>query len=116
MKHQQQQALSQQWAANQPEYGNGPTSMMEVNTGEMQSDWQPLSLPTNIQDANTYEPNMQYMRGNIDESVQYQQPQDYWNQSYYQGNYGRDESTPGLISQADIDNSQQQDKWKYEVR
>lgn len=122
MKQQQQQTLSlpptsQQWGTSQPEYGNEPTSMMEVNTGEMQSDWQPLSLPTNIQD--TYDPNTQYMRGSMDESVQYQQPQqqNYWNQqSYYQGNYGRNEATPSLINQAEIDNSQQQDKWNYEVQ
>jgi len=120
-QQQQQQTLlpptSQQWGIAQPEYGNGPTSMMEVNTGEMQSDWQPLSLPTNIQDA--YDPNAQYMRGGIEESVQYQQSQqqDYWNQqSYYQGNYGRNEPTSGLNNQAEIDNSQQQNKWNYEVR
>lgn len=130
MKHQQQQPSlpplpsQQQWNTIQPDYNDGPTSMMEVNTSEMQSDWQPLSLPTNIQD--TYDPNAQYMR-NVDESVQYQQPQqqDYWSQqSYYQSNYGRNESmsnwqqqpTPGLTTdQAEVNNSQQQDKWNYEV-
>lgn len=132
MKHQQQQPSippsslpsQQQWNTIQSDYGDGPTSMMEVNTSEMQSDWQPLSLPTNIQD--TYDPNAQYMR-NVDESVQYQQPQqqDYWSQqSYYQNNYGRNESmpnwqqqpAPGLTTdQADVNNSQQQDKWNYEV-
>lgn len=99
--------------------------MMEVNTSEIQSDWQPLSLPTNIQD--TYDPNAQYMR-NVDESIQYQQPQqqDYWNQqSYYQNNYGRNETMPpnwqqqpasGLTTdQTEANNSQQQDKWNYEV-
>ncbi|RLU21248.1 hypothetical protein DMN91_005621 [Ooceraea biroi] len=120
MKHQQQQQqqalsvplTSQQWGAAQPEYGDGPTSMMEVNTGEIQSDWQPLSLPTNIQDV--YDPNAQYMRAGIDESVQYQQPQprDYWNQQpYYQGNYSRNETMPDLTNQTEIDNSQQQDNW-----
>lgn len=122
MKHQQQQqqqqALSlppssQQWATGQPEYIDGPTSMMEINSGEIQTDWQPLSLPTNIQD--TYDPSAQYMRGGMDmETVQYQQPeqQDYWNQQpYYQGSYGRNE--PG---QAEMDDSQRQDKWNYEVR
>ncbi|XP_025160714.1 uncharacterized protein LOC105190139 isoform X1 [Harpegnathos saltator] len=114
----------QQWNAVQSEYGDGPTSMMEVTSGgETKSDWQPLSLPTNIQE--TYDPNMQYMRG-MDESAQYQQQQDYWNQqSYYQGNYGRNESTqsnwqqqqsaPDLVDQAEIDNAQQQDKWNYEL-
>ncbi|XP_077272641.1 endoplasmic reticulum export factor secretory 16 isoform X2 [Temnothorax americanus] len=128
MKHQQQQSLpplssQQQWNTIQADYGDGPTSMMEVNTSEMQSDWQPLSLPTNIQD--TYDPNAQYMR-NMDESVQYQesQQQDYWSQQpYYQNNYGRNETIPnwqqqsgsGLTTdQADVNNTQQQDKWNYE--
>ncbi|XP_011641290.1 uncharacterized protein LOC105429805 isoform X2 [Pogonomyrmex barbatus] len=127
MKHQQQQQLlppsQQQWTTAQPDYGDGPTSMMEINTNEIQSDWQPLSLPTNIQD--TYDPNVQYMR-NVDESVQYQQTQqqDYWGQqSYYQNNYGRNETAPsnwqqqsasGLTAdQTEIDNSQQQEKWNY---
>lgn len=128
-QQQQQQSLppstaQQQWNI-QPEYGDGPVSMMEVNTSEMQSNWQPLSLPTNIQD--TYDPNAQYMR-NMDESAQHQQSQqqqDYWNQqSYYQGNYGRNESTlsnwqqqsiPGIADQTEINNTQQLDKWNYEV-
>ncbi|KAG5306835.1 SC16A protein, partial [Acromyrmex insinuator] len=130
VKHQQQQSSQlplssqQQWNTIQPDYNDGPTSMMEINTNEMQSDWQPLSLPTNIQD--TYDPNAQYMR-NVDESVQYQQSQqqDYWNQqSYYQNNYGRNESiqsnwqqqsAPGLTDQTEVTNSQQQDKWNYET-
>ncbi|XP_072764832.1 uncharacterized protein Sec16 isoform X2 [Anoplolepis gracilipes] len=120
----QQQTLppssQQQWNTIQPEY-DGPVSMMDVNTSEMQSNWQPISLPTNIQD--TYDPNAQYMR-NVDESIQHQQPQqqDYWSQqSYYQGKYGRNESTlsnwqqpiPGTIDQTDT-NSQQLDKWNFE--
>ncbi|XP_071571026.1 uncharacterized protein Sec16 isoform X1 [Temnothorax nylanderi] len=135
IKHQQQQqqqqqslpplSSQQQWNTIQADYGDGPTSMMEVNTSEMQSDWQPLSLPTNIQD--TYDPNAQYMR-NMDESVQYQQSQqqDYWSQQpYYQNNYGRNETMPsnwqqqsasGLTTdQADVNNTQQQDKWNYEA-
>lgn len=131
IKHQQQQSSlpplssQQQWNTIQPDYGDGPTSMMEVNTSEMQSDWQPLSLPTNIQD--TYDSNVQYLR-NVDDSVQYQQSQqqDYWSQqSYYQNNYGRNESmpsnwqrqsAPGLTTdQTEVNNSQQQDKWNYEV-
>jgi len=130
VKHQQQQpsqlpslSSQQQWNTIQSDYNDGPTSM-EVNTSEMQSDWQPLSLPTNIQD--TYDSNAQYMR-NVDESVQYQQAQqqDYWSQqSYYQNNYGRNESiqsnwqqqsAPGLTDQTEVTNSQQQDKWNYEV-
>jgi len=131
VKHQQHQQLlppsmsQQQYTITQSDYSNGPTSVMEVNTSELQSDWQPLSLPTNIQD--TYDSNVQYMR-NMDESSQYQQPQqqqNYWSQqSFYQGNYGRNEPIPsnwqqqsGLTSdQAEIDNSQQQDKWNYEVK
>ncbi|XP_018368875.1 PREDICTED: uncharacterized protein LOC108764951 isoform X3 [Trachymyrmex cornetzi] len=131
VKHQQQQpsqlpplSSQQQWNTVQSDYNDGPTSMMEVNTSEMQSDWQPLSLPTNIQD--TYDPNAQYMR-NVDEPVQYQQSQqqDYWSQqSYYQNNYGRNESiqsnwqqqsAPGLTDQTEVTNSQQQDKWNYET-
>lgn len=126
VKHQQQQPLQlpplssqQQWNTIQSDYNDGPTSM-EVNTSEMQ----PLSLPTNIQA--TYDPNAQYMR-NIDESVQYQQSQqDYWSQQLYQNNYGRNESmqsnwqqqsTPvyTLTDQTEVTNSQQQDKWNYEV-
>ncbi|XP_011879945.1 PREDICTED: uncharacterized protein LOC105568691 isoform X2 [Vollenhovia emeryi] len=116
----------QQWNTVQPDYGDGPTSMMEVNASERQSDWQPLSLPTNIQD--TYDSNAQYMR-NVDESIQYQQPQqqDYWGQqSYYQNNYGKNESVssnwqpqpaPGLTTDqgSEVNNSQQQDKWGYEA-
>ncbi|XP_050456313.1 protein transport protein Sec16A isoform X4 [Cataglyphis hispanica] len=122
---QQQSSSQQQWNTIQPDYGDGPISMMEVNTSEMQSNWQPLSLPANIQD--TYDPNTQYMR-NMDESTQQQQPQqqDYWNQqSYYQGNYGRNESTlsnwpqqsmPGMIAdQTEINNTQQLDKWNFET-
>jgi len=127
IKHHQQQSSQlssqQQWNAVQPDYSEGPTSMLEINTSETQSDWQPLSLPTNIQD--TYDQNSQYMR-NVDESVQYQQQQDYWaQQSYYQNNYGRNESIPsnwqqqsasGLTTETDeVTNSQQQDKWNYEV-
>ncbi|XP_032676042.1 uncharacterized protein LOC116846398 isoform X2 [Odontomachus brunneus] len=126
-QQQQQQPPStmsqQQWSV-QSEYGDGPTSMMEVTSGgEVKSEWQPLSLPTNIQE--TCDPNAQYIRG-MDESAQYQQQSqqpDYWNQqSYYQGNYGRNESstssnwqqqpTPG--DQAEVDNIQQQNKWNYE--
>ncbi|XP_036143891.1 uncharacterized protein LOC105832660 isoform X2 [Monomorium pharaonis] len=95
----------------------------QKTVSEMPSDWQPLSLPTNIQD-----PNAQYM-GNVDESIQYQQSQqqDYWNlqSSYYQNNYERrNESVPnwqqqsisGLpTDQTEINNSQQQDKWNYEA-
>jgi len=127
IKHHQQQSSQlssqQQWNTIQPDFSEGPTSMMEINTSETQSDWQPLSLPTNIQD--TYDQNSQYMR-NVDESVQYQQQQDYWTQqSYYQNNYGRNESIPsnwqqqsvsGLTTETDeVTNSQQQDKWNYEV-
>lgn len=128
IKHQQHQQLlppsmsQQQYTISQPDYGNGPTSVMEVSTNELQSNWQPLSLPTNIQD--TYDSNVQYMR-NVDESSQYQQlpqRQDYWGQqSFYQGNYGTNESAPSnwqqqsTGDQTEIDNSQQQDKWNYEV-
>lgn len=93
--------------------------MIEVNTNEMQSDWQPQ--PTNIQDM--YDPNAQYMR-NADESTQYQQPHQDYQQSYYPSSYGRNEptlsnwqqqATSNLTDQAEIDNTQQQDKWNYEV-
>lgn len=120
----QQSSSLQQWNTIQPEYGDGPISMMEVNTNEMQSNWQPLSLPTNIQD--TYDPNAQYMR-NMDESTQHQQPQqqDWSQQSYYQDNYGRNETIPSNwqqqsmpsmnADQTEINNSQQLDKWNFEV-
>ncbi|XP_029677547.1 uncharacterized protein LOC115244220 [Formica exsecta] len=120
----QQSSSLQQWNTIQPEYGDGPISMMEVNTNEMQSNWQPLSLPTNIQD--TYDPNAQYMR-NMDESTQHQQPQqqDWSQQSYYQDNYGRNETIPSNwqqqsmpsmnADQTEINNSQQLDKWNFET-
>lgn len=113
----------QQWNTIQPEYREGSTSMMEVATTDTQSEWQPLSLPPNIPD--TYDQSMQYTRNN-EESCQYQQPQqqDYWTQdSYYQSNYGRNDSTitnwqqqsTYSPEQSDIDNSQQQEKWNYKV-
>ncbi|XP_014489136.1 PREDICTED: uncharacterized protein LOC106752154 isoform X3 [Dinoponera quadriceps] len=115
---QEMKTQQQNWNTVQ---SDGPASMMEVSSGgEVKSDWQPLSLPTNIQE--TYDP--QYMRS-MDESAQYQQQQqqqqqDYWNQqSYYEGNYGRKESTPSNwqpADQAEIDSAQQQDKWNYEER
>ena len=113
----------QQWSTIQSEYREGPTSMMEVATADTQSDWQPISLPSNIPD--TYDQNMQYA-GNNEDSCQYQQSQqqDYWNQdSYYQNNYGRNDSTitnwqqqsTYPSEQGDIDDSQQQEKWNYKV-
>lgn len=112
----------QQWSTIQSEYREGPTSMMEVATADTQSEWQPISLPSNIPD--TYDPNVQYA-GSNEESCQSQQ-QDYWNQdSYYQNSYGRNDSTitnwqqqstyPSV--QADFgDDSQQQEKWNYKVK
>lgn len=116
----------QPWSRIQSEYREGPTSMMEVATTDTQSEWQPLSLPSNIPD--TYDQNMQYTRNN-EESCQLQQSQqqDYWNQeSYYQSNYGRNDSNitnwqqnsthPSYPpEQSDIDDSQRQEKWNYEV-
>ncbi|XP_029052027.2 uncharacterized protein LOC114880316 isoform X2 [Osmia bicornis bicornis] len=110
----------------QSEYREGPTSMMEVASSNVQSDWQPLSLPSNVPEA--YDQSIQYIT-NTDESSQYQQSQqqDYWNQdSYYQNNYGRNDSTVTNwqhqsthtsypSEQGDIDNSQQQEKWNYET-
>ena len=97
--------------------------MMEVTTTDTQSEWQPLSLPSNIPD--TYDQSMQYTKNN-EESYQQPQQQEYWNQdSYYQNNYGRNDSTiPNWQQsthssyppeQGDIDDSQQQEKWNYEV-
>ncbi|XP_017755793.1 PREDICTED: uncharacterized protein LOC108547663 isoform X3 [Eufriesea mexicana] len=116
----------QPWSRIQSEYREGPTSMMEVPTADTQSEWQPLSLPSNIPD--TYDQSMQYTRNN-EESCQLQQSQqqDYWNQeSYYQSNYGRNDSTitnwqqnsnhPSYPQeQSDIDDSQRQEKWNYET-
>nr|XP_033185020.1 protein transport protein Sec16A isoform X3 [Bombus vancouverensis nearcticus] len=112
----------QQWNTIQPEYREGPTSVMEVATTDTQSEWQPLSLPPNIPDP--YDQSMQYTRNN-EESCQYQQPQqqDYWtHDSYYQSNYGRNDSTitnwqqsTYSSEQSDIDNSQQQEKWNYKT-
>ncbi|XP_061929372.1 uncharacterized protein LOC107997089 isoform X6 [Apis cerana] len=112
----------QQWNTIQSEYREGPTSMMEVTTTDTQSEWQPLSLPSNIPD--TYDQSMQYTKNN-EESYQQPQQQEYWNQdSYYQNNYGRNDSTISNWQQSthssyppeqgDIDDSQQQEKWNYE--
>ncbi|XP_017880909.1 uncharacterized protein LOC108625408 isoform X3 [Ceratina calcarata] len=110
----------QQWNV-QSEYREAPASMMEVTAADMQSEWQPLSLPSDVPEP--YDQSMQYTRNN-EESIQYQQPQqqDYWNQDpYYQSNYGRNDSAitnwqqstyPKV--QSDIDDSQQQEKWNYE--
>ncbi|XP_016910975.1 uncharacterized protein LOC107997089 isoform X10 [Apis cerana] len=113
----------QQWNTIQSEYREGPTSMMEVTTTDTQSEWQPLSLPSNIPD--TYDQSMQYTKNN-EESYQQPQQQEYWNQdSYYQNNYGRNDSTISNWQQSthssyppeqgDIDDSQQQEKWNYET-
>ncbi|XP_076233217.1 endoplasmic reticulum export factor secretory 16 isoform X2 [Calliopsis andreniformis] len=125
--HEIKQQHQQQWNTAQSEYREGPTSMMDIGSTDAQSEWQPLSLPSNIQD--TYDQSMQYTRNN-EESCQYQQmqQQDYWNQdSYYQSNYGRNDSTvtnwqqqtttqaPYSTEQSDINNSQQQEKWNYET-
>lgn len=120
-----QQQIQQQWVTKQSEYRDGPTSMVDVTAPDMQSDWEPLSLPSNIQ-QDTYNQSAQYMHNN--ESNQYQQPQqqDYWNQqpTHYQNNFGRNggtspswqqQSTQYTDDQPDIDNSQQQEKWNYEV-
>ncbi|XP_043669313.1 protein transport protein Sec16A isoform X4 [Vespula pensylvanica] len=119
-----QQQIQQQWVTKQSEYRDGPTSMVDVTAPDMQSDWEPLSLPSNIQ-QDTYNQSAQYMHNN--ESNQYQQPQqqDYWNQqpTHYQNNFGRNggtspswqqQSTQYTDDQPDIDNSQQQEKWNYE--
>ncbi|CAL7947946.1 unnamed protein product [Xylocopa violacea] len=122
----QEMKQQQQWSTIQSEYREGPTSMMEVTTTDVQSEWQPLSLPSNIPD--TYDQTMQYTRNN-EESGQYQQSQqqDYWNQdSYYQSSYGRNDTTIAnwqqqsthvsyAPEQGDIDDSQQQEKWNYEA-
>ncbi|XP_043669316.1 protein transport protein Sec16A isoform X6 [Vespula pensylvanica] len=120
-----QQQIQQQWVTKQSEYRDGPTSMVDVTAPDMQSDWEPLSLPSNIQ-QDTYNQSAQYMHNN--ESNQYQQPQqqDYWNQqpTHYQNNFGRNggtspswqqQSTQYTDDQPDIDNSQQQEKWNYEA-
>ncbi|XP_043254632.1 uncharacterized protein LOC122398624 isoform X2 [Colletes gigas] len=125
VKQQQQQPSQQQWNPVQSEYREGPTSMMEVAATEVQSEWQPLSLPSNIPDA--YDQNVQYAR-NEESQYQQSQQQDYWNQdSYYQNNYGRNDATAANwqqqpthplypSEQSDIDNSQQQEKWNYETK
>ncbi|XP_078045741.1 endoplasmic reticulum export factor secretory 16 isoform X7 [Augochlora pura] len=128
MKHPQQQLQQQQqaqlWNPPQPDYREGPTSMMEIPSTDAQSEWQPLSLPSNMPD--TYDQSIQYSRNN-EESYQQPQQQDYWNQdSYYQNNYGRNDSTvnnwqqqstggPYPPEQGDTDNSQLQENWNYEA-
>lgn len=125
VQNQEVHEMKQQWNTVQPEQREGPTSMMDIGSTDVQPEWQPQSLPSNIQD--TYDQSMQYTRNN-EESYQYQQiqQQDYWNQdSYYQSNYGRNDSTvanwqqqsshvPYSSEQGDVNNSQQE-KWNYEV-
>ncbi|XP_076654050.1 endoplasmic reticulum export factor secretory 16 isoform X2 [Halictus rubicundus] len=117
----QQQQQAQQWNPPQAEYREGPSSMMDVPSTDVQSEWQPLSLPANIPD--TYDQSMQYARNN-DESYQQSQQQDYWNQeSYYQSNYGssvanwqqQSAGAPYPPEQGDTDDSQLQEKWNYET-
>ncbi|XP_015177291.1 PREDICTED: uncharacterized protein LOC107066825 isoform X5 [Polistes dominula] len=119
----QQQQIQQQWGPNQTEYRDRPTSGMNT---KVQSDWEPLSLPSTIQ-QDTYDQSTQYMRNN--ENNQYQQPQqqDYWNQqqTYYQNNFGRNDGAVSWQQQStqaqyaddqpDMDNSQQQENWNYET-
>ncbi|XP_043500404.1 uncharacterized protein LOC122522990 isoform X1 [Polistes fuscatus] len=122
----QQQQIQQQWVSNQTEYRDRPTSGMNVINADMQSDWEPVSLPSTIQ-QDTYDQSTQYMRNNS-ENNQYRQPQqqDYWNQqqTYYENNFGRSgtvnwqqQSTHVQYAddQPDMDNSQQQEKWNYET-
>lgn len=123
----QQQQIQQQWVTKQAEYKDGPTSMVDVTAPDMQSDWEPLSLPSNIQ-QDTYDQSTQYIHNNESNQYQKSQQQDYWNQqqTYYQNNFGRNGGTsPSWQQQSthaqytddqpDIDNSQQQEKWNYEV-
>ncbi|XP_066585949.1 uncharacterized protein [Prorops nasuta] len=112
-----QQTQQEPWNIHQPEYRNEPTSMLEVPSTDMQTEWQPLSLPTNIQE--THDQSSQYIRN--DETTQYSQAQqDYWSQqSYYQPNYGntsnwQQQSIQAQVEQTDVDGSQQQEKWNYE--
>ncbi|XP_035722882.1 protein transport protein Sec16A-like isoform X7 [Vespa mandarinia] len=122
----QQQQIQQQWVTKQAEYKDGPTSMVDVTAPDMQSDWEPLSLPSNIQ-QDTYDQSTQYIHNNESNQYQQSQQQDYWNQqqTYYQNNFGRNGGTsPSWQQQSthaqytddqpDIDNSQQQEKWNYE--
>lgn len=101
--------------------------MVDVTAPDMQSDWEPLSLPSNIQ-QDTYDQSTQYIHNNESNQYQKSQQQDYWNQqqTYYQNNFGRNGGTsPSWQQQSthaqytddqpDIDNSQQQEKWNYEV-
>ncbi|XP_015591007.1 uncharacterized protein LOC107265717 isoform X7 [Cephus cinctus] len=124
-KHHEIQQQQHKWSVAQPDYSDGPTSLMEGSTMDPQSEWQPMSLPTNIQDP--YNPSSQYVDNSMDPS-QYQQnqhQQDYWNQqTYSQQDYSSQDYTQAdwqtqqaqaqyPSEQTDADN-QQQDKWNYE--
>lgn len=130
--HEVQQAGTKSW--RDPGWGQrseGPTSLMEVPSIDAQSEWQPLSLPGNVQDQyNAADPSAQYSGANVDPS-QYQQnqQQDYWSQSnYVQQEYQTQDYTTGdwqqqsnasqyQTEQSDVDSTQQQTgTWNYEVR
>ncbi|KAG7208272.1 hypothetical protein KM043_014515 [Ampulex compressa] len=117
------QSDKQQWSATKQEYADGPTSMMEIPSNDVQTDWQPSSLPATVQDP--YDQTMQYVR-NTEEQYQQSQQHDCWSQqSYYQPNYTRNDTTsstwhpqahtPYSSDQADVDNPQPQEKWSYEA-
>lgn len=109
-------------------FNDGPTSLMEVpTTDDQQTEWQPLSLPSNVPEQYTSaDQSSHYPLTSVDN---YNQPQDYWNQpNYGQQDYQTQDynntdwqQQPTNQSQypneqADVDSSQQQSTWNYEVR
>ncbi|XP_034945595.1 uncharacterized protein Sec16 isoform X2 [Chelonus insularis] len=126
---QQQQPQQQQWnyTATQ-DYGNAPSSMMEIPTIDPSQDqWQPMSLQTTIQDTYSNDQNTQYTQNiNVNQYHQ-QQPQDYWGQQVYnQQDYAKDYSTSDWQQQQsnqvypqeqnDVDSAQQSGGWNYEPK
>ncbi|KAK0179773.1 hypothetical protein PV327_005493 [Microctonus hyperodae] len=128
-QQQQQQQLQSQWSyTGNQNYNAGPVSMMEVPTNDATQDqWQPLSLPANVQESNI-EQTGQYAAQTADQYQQSQQQQEYWGQQQYnQQDYTandyhtadwqqqQQQSTPYQHEQTDIiDSSQQQATWNYE--
>lgn len=51
VQNQEVHEMKQQWNTVQPEQREGPTSMMDIGSTDVQPEWQPQSLPSNIQDT-----------------------------------------------------------------
>ncbi|XP_012286422.1 uncharacterized protein LOC105702982 isoform X2 [Orussus abietinus] len=123
------QQQHQKWITAQPDYSEGSVSLMEVPPVDSQSDWQPMSLPTNPQDPYTMNtPSTQFAGSGI-ETNHYQQQsqpqQSYWEpppyhqqeyttQEYSSNEWQQQSSAQYQSEQPDLDNAQDPGNWNYE--